>query len=134
MGYNATLGGDSKHYYNYQEIANKYLELQNQKETAEYFNCDIHTVRVACKQYNVPIISNSKQTKKKMGKSVNMFSLNDDFLQTFPDMSDAGRWLINNNITQAKLKHVSTAISRVANGKRKTAYGYKWQFVKGVGN
>ena len=27
-GYNATLGGDSKRYYNYEEIAKKYLELK----------------------------------------------------------------------------------------------------------
>ena len=34
-GYNATLGGDSKRYYNYTEIAKKYLELKSEKEVKQ---------------------------------------------------------------------------------------------------
>lgn len=128
-GYNATLGGDSKHYYDYKEIADKYLELQNQQKTADFFNCDVATVKAACQEYNISIISAQQHAKNTLGKSVNMLSLDGKFLMNFHDMSDAARWLINQGISTAKVKNIATLIGRVANGKRKTAYNYKWEFV-----
>lgn len=127
-GYNATLGGDSKHYYDYKEIADKYLELQSQKETAEYFGCDTHTVRTACKNQNVPLLSGGKVLKKKVGKKVDMLSLQGDFLQTFSDMTDAAKWLKKQSITTAQTKNISCSIGRAASGKMSHAYNYKWRF------
>lgn len=118
-GYNATLGGDSKHYYNYKEIADKYLELQNQKETAKYFNCDLKTVRVACKQYNIKILSSGELSKRKNHKSVFMLSKNGEILKEFFSIQDAYTY-IN--------KPYSSHIQEVCNGKRKQAYGYKWKW------
>ena len=72
-GYNATLGGDSKRIYDYQIIAKKYLELKNQKETAKYFQCDVETVKKACQENNIEIISSqqvAKDAQKKMCKNV----------------------------------------------------------------
>ena len=117
-GYNATRGGDSKHYYNYKEIADKYLELQNQKATAEYFNCSTKTVRIACKQYTIKTFSNYKQSKK-----IKMVSLKGKTIQVFNSMSDAGRWLVNNNIAHGKIKNISYNIGQAAK-KEKIAYGY----------
>lgn len=125
-GYNATLGGDSKHYYNYQEIANKYLELQNQKETAEYFNCDIHTVKIACEQCNVKIISSADQNRKKVPK----IKLIEKEL-IFETLRDAARYLQEQNITTNKsLQSITKNISRVCKGERKSAYKFHWEYIE----
>lgn len=118
-GYNATRGGDSKKYYDYKEIADKYLELQNQQDTAKYFNCDVHTVRVACQEYNIPILSSVQASKKKYGYHIAMCDIQtNQILRTFNSIHEAANYLGNNN----KNGH----ISKVINGKRKSAYGYKW--------
>lgn len=128
-GYNATRGGDSKKYYDYKEIADKYLELQNQQETAKYFSCDVHTVRVACREYNIPILSNVQASKKTNSKKVYMKNQNGEILQVFDSMSDAGRFLRAEGITMSQIKHISHNIGRVAShSDRLSAYGYKWSF------
>ena len=98
-GYNATLGGDSKRYYDYQEIANKYMELKNQKETAKFFNCDVETVRKACVENNIEIISSQQIAKDRQKKCVQMYDLNENFIQEFETMKDAAIWVIQNNLT-----------------------------------
>lgn len=86
------MGGEGKPLYDYEEIAQKYLELQNQTETAKYFNCDIHTVKIACIKYNIPIIQRGNVTKKINGKKIYMRDLKTgDILKVFNDQSDAGR-------------------------------------------
>lgn len=99
--------------------------MQNQKKTADYFNCDVHTVRMACIQENVPIIRGGTVTKKLNGKKIYMRDLKThNVIKIFEDQSDAGRWLIQQNITHAQIKSISNILGRAAKGERKTAYGY----------
>lgn len=128
-GYNATRGGDSKKYYDYKEIADKYLELQNQQETAKYFHCDVHTVRVACQEYNIPILSSVQASKKTNSKKVCMKNQNEEILHIFDSMSDAGRFLRAEGITTSQIKNISSHIGQAAlYSSRLSAYGYKWSF------
>lgn len=128
-GYNATLGGDSKRYYNYKEIANKYKELQNQKETAKFFNCDIETVRKACIEENVEIISSQQISREKQKKSVLMYDLQENFIQEFETIKDAAIWIIENNLTQSnKVDGVRSSIRKACNGKYQKAYNHIWKF------
>lgn len=128
-GYNATRGGDSKKYYDYKEIADKYLELQNQQETAKYFDCDVHTVRVACQEYNISILSSVQASKKINSKKVCMRNQDGEILQIFDSMSDAGRFLQAEGITMSQIKHISSNIGQAASHSgRLSAYGYKWSF------
>ena len=49
------------------------MELKNQKETAKFFNCDVETVRKACVENNIEIISSqqiAKDRQKKMCSNV----------------------------------------------------------------
>ena len=118
-GYNATRGGDSKKYYDYKEIADKYLELQNQQETAKYFDCDVHTIRMACRDTKVDIIPMAEQNKKKYGYHIAMCDIQtNQILHTFNSIHEAANYLGDDN----KNSHISQAIS----GQRKSAYGYKW--------
>lgn len=130
-GYNATLGGDSKHYYNYQEIANKYLELQSQKETAKYFNCDIHTVRVACKQCNISTLPLNEVIKKTHGKKVAMIDKDTNIIiQYFDCATDGGRYIHQIGAsTSNNIKGITAHICRTCRGESKTAFGYKWKYI-----
>lgn len=50
-----TQGGDGRLKYDYKEIANKYLELKSEKDTANFFNCSKVVVRKACESYGIEI-------------------------------------------------------------------------------
>lgn len=127
QGYNATLGGDSKKYYNYKELADTYLEIQNITAVSHKFNCSFDTVKNACIEYNIPIISSAKISKQKNGKCVFCFDKFMNFIQKFDDMSDAARWIIDTLNTNAKVKSISANIGRVISGERQIAYGYHWK-------
>ena len=125
-GYNATLGGDSKHYYNYQEIAKKYLELKTLKTTSTFFQCDTDTVRKACLDQNIEIISASEHNKKKVA----MYDLKNNFICNFNSLIEAYQWLYQNHFTKVKTpKGVTSHISAVCKGKRKTAYKHIWKYI-----
>lgn len=120
-GYNATLGGDSKRYYNYQEIANKYIELQDLKMTCAFFNCDKHTVQKACKECQVKILSSAEVNKRKNSKKVAQIDLQtNEIIMIHDSISDAFRYLKKNK---------SGGISNVCNGKGKSYLGFGWKFV-----
>lgn len=132
-GYNATLGGESKRYYNYKEIADKYLELKNQKETAKFFDCDILTVRKACNNYNVPIISSQELVKQKFGKAVAMLDKKTETeIKRFSSITEAAHYLADNKIAKKFDRgigsHISQSIEQTHN--RKSAYGYKWKYIE----
>lgn len=122
-GYNATKGGDSKKYYDYKELADKYLELGTVKAVCEFFHCDRATLKTACEEYGVKIISSSEHAKNSSSKPIVMIDKETGQpLKVFCSGKAVGRWLGDIR----KIRHVS----EVCNGKHKTAYGYKWAWLK----
>jgi group I intron endonuclease len=122
-GYNATKGGDGTSYYNYKEVAEKYLELGTVHSVCEFYHCDAKTVRVACKEYNVKIATQAEQSRNKLSKPIIMIDKEtNEPLKIFPSCSDAGRWCGD----RRKSQH----IVQVCVGVRNTAYGYKWAWLK----
>lgn len=118
-GYNATLGGDGKRYKNYKEIAEKYKELQNQKKTAQFFNCDVETVRVACHECGVTILSSSEVRISERNLTIQQIDKNtDEVIGEYHSFTEAARAIGVKS---------GTHIGDVTRGKRKTAYGYKWR-------
>ena len=127
-GYNATLGGDSKRIYDYQIIAKKYLELKNQKETAKYFQCDVETVKKACQENNIEIISSQQVAKDAQKKCVKMYDLENNFIQEFETMKDAAIWVIENKLTTSnKIDGVRSSIRKACNGQYKKAFNHIWK-------
>lgn len=119
-GYNATLGGDGKILYNYKEIADKYKELQNEKMVAEYFQCDTFTVRVACKENNVKILTPAEMSKKNCSKKIAQLDKDtEEILNVFNSVSEAFRFL---NKTK------SGGIAKACN-ENKVYIGYKWKYI-----
>lgn len=123
-GYNATRGGDGKRYLDYDEIVNRYLILQNQKEVAKEMGIDESSVRKVLHERNIPINKNPT-----MKKPVRQYSKDGKELLTFPSCTDGARWLLEQQVTQAQLGTVVNKITECANHKRKSAYNYLWEFI-----
>lgn len=129
-GYNATLGGEGLHHYNYKIIAEKYQELQNQRETAQFFDCDIDTVRKACLEHKVKIKSSVESLREKCSKKIQKIdSKNNQVLFVYNSIADAARALVKQGkASDISISGVRSHISAVCKNKRKTAYGYKWKY------
>ena len=124
-GYNATLGGDGKHYIDYDLVLAMYAELKNQKEVARRMNISDDTVHNVLTNYQVNILDSASAAALATGKVINQYDLQDNYIQSFPSAKAAAESL--NKIT-ATSNGASSHISDVCRGKRKTAYGYKWKF------
>ncbi|MFA6711105.1 MAG: GIY-YIG nuclease family protein [Candidatus Caldatribacteriota bacterium] len=120
-GYNATIGGDSKRYLNYDAIVNCYHQEQNITKVANLMRCDRKTVGNILRQNNVITTSSGGMTRKKLGKPVKQYSLKGEYIATYPSTGEAAFILFQN---RDKRKHIAACASNI----RKTAYGYKWKY------
>jgi len=127
-GYNATLGGEGSILYDYQLIASKYKELQNQKETAGFFNCDRKTVQKACKENGVYILSNIESAMKTHSRKVKMYSLDRKFIRSFNSLREAFNYIKEIGLSTGSFNSGANHISEVCKGKRKTAYKHIWEY------
>ena len=116
QGYNATLGGDSKRIYNYEELANAYLELGSSKAVCQHYNCDRKTVAQACGESNIKIkIAPNKRKIKRIDINKNIV--------LYSSITDAARDIPNKSVEAAR-KNISRALNR-----GNFAYGYEWEYV-----
>jgi hypothetical protein len=83
--------------------------------------------------------NNYKKTdKKSIKKPINyrpilkIDSLSGKIIDKYNSITDASKWIINNNLTSVtdntKLDIIASKICGVANNKRHMAYGYKWEY------
>lgn len=125
FGYNATLGGDGKVLYDYQQIVNKYLEGALVKEIAKEFECSVDTVSKALSLAGVDSNTNSH---KRSCKPVLMCENTGAVIKEFASRAEAAAWLIEQGIAKTNDKdNVTAAIGRVVNGQRKSAYKKLWR-------
>lgn len=131
-GYNATLGGEGKHYLDYDLIISTYKETQNVNKTAEKLNCSRDSVKKVLKSNNIEIKPSQEIAKEKQGKKCKMISpITKETIKVFDSISDASRYLIENKITtNTNFSDVLKCISKACNGKSKTSYKYIWQFIE----
>ena len=127
-GYNATIGGDGKHYIDYDLVISTYKELNSIKDTALKLNIHRDSVSNILRQNNIPIISSSEINLKKFGKITNMYSLEGEFLKSFPSTNEAARYMVENNLTGCKQSTIKQHITEVCTGRRKTAAKCKWKY------
>ena len=126
-GYNATVGGDGRHYIDYDVVVETYLRTGCQQETADLLSIDDGTVRKILRIRCVDTAKSSDVTKKKLSKVVDMFSLSGEFIKAFSSGSDAARYLFPNK-TQAQIIGASSHILDVCKNKRRSAYGFCWGY------
>lgn len=127
-GYNATIGGDGKHYLDYDLICETYKQVQNTVKTAEICGCCVDSVRNILRERRIPVLSSQEILKAQLSKMVNQFSLDNEYLRSFSSLSDAAQYLIDNKLTNCKKSTIRSHISEVCRGKRKTAAKFKWTF------
>ena len=126
-GYNATMGGDGKKYIDYDLVIATYNEVQNITETARILNIDRHHTSKILHNNNVIIKASDKVNQQLLGKTINQYTLNNEYIQSFPSAKSAADFL--GKITNTS-KGATSHITDVCKGKRKTAYGYIWKFAK----
>ena len=130
-GYNATLGGDGKHYLDYNLIIHTYNEVLNIAETARICNVSRDSVKHILDNNNIKIKSSDDILKEKLQKAVGMYDKHDHsiLIDTFTSPNEASRYLIKNNITNSCNIHgISSHIIQVCNDKRTSAYGCFWRY------
>ncbi len=125
-GYNATIGGDGKQLYNYDEIVKGFLSGKLVYELAEEFECCQDTIHEAL---NLANIDSKTNANKKLKKGIVAKDSNGNILKTFNSRIEAVKWLQDNNYVSDSVSrdNIIAAIGRAANGKRKTAYKLIWE-------
>ena len=121
-GYNATLGGDSKHYCDYDWVMELWTLGLNNKQIQEKTGYDRGTIAKILE--NNGITSKERQQRGTITtiKKVGAFNKETDTLiKIFNKVKDVDEWL---GIPGAN-KHIGS----VCRGKRKSAYGYKWKYI-----
>lgn len=128
-GYNATQGGDGKHYVDYDLIVENYFKIGTLVGVNQATGYAYKTIRKALKSRGIKIISSGEHATKNLSKKIRMYDLKDNFIRDWDTLSDAGRW-IQLPTNKLSLSGIVSHIGEVCKGKRKTAYGYKWKFTE----
>jgi hypothetical protein len=119
-GYNATMGGDGRHYCDYDLVFALYQEGKNVKEIAELTHYDVVTCRQALENYNITHTQRVTRGREKIIKPVlQLDPKTEEIIAIYPSIQKA---------YNALNKQHSGHIAAVCQGKRKTAYGYKWKY------
>lgn len=109
--------GSNKNQILREEVCNYYKKNPSIKKTSSCFHKDSEAIRKILEYCEIPI------NRKDNHKSVNMIDIKtNQVIKTFYSLTEAGNYL-------NKGKGGTVHISQVCQGKRKTAYGYKWKYV-----
>ena len=120
-GYNATKGGDGKSYADYDLIYNLYKQNYTIKDIHQLTNYDISTIRKAIEFHGISHEERIKRGYEKIQHSVAKLDKDtEEIIEIYNSIKDA-----YNSINKQHSGH----IANVCNGKRKTAYGYKWKYI-----
>lgn len=128
-GYNATLGGDGKHYLDYDLIYQTYLEIKSCSVVAQMLEIDSGTVSRIVKIYGE---DPSKNSKALVSNKVAMIDKKSDvIIMTFSSQMEAARYLIENSHSNiADSRSLASKISLVCREKRKSCAGFKWKLLQ----
>ena len=127
-GYNATMGGDGRRYIDYDLVVATYQQLKSLKDTADALNIHVDSVHNILTAKNIQIIPSAEVLKTKCSKPVNMFTLQNEYLRSFPSTIEAARYMCENNLTGCKLTTIKQHIAEVCKGRRKTAAKFIWKY------
>lgn len=120
-GYNATLGGDGKPYVDYDLIYSLWNRQYNIKQIHEITQYDKNTISRVLTNKNVTERERKKRGIRSVSHSVAMLDIKtSQIIQIFNSIAEACRFLN---------KQHSGHIADVCKGKRKTAYGYRWEYI-----
>ena len=123
-GYNATLGGDGKKLIDYDKIIIEYSKGKTGKEIGKELGCSVDTVSRAL---SLAKINSNINAYKKFSKGIIMKDEDNNIIEIFSSRKEAAKWLNENGYTTSTdWESIGSVVGRVANGKRKNAYGFYW--------
>lgn len=128
QGYNATKGGDGKHYLDYDLICEVYNQTQNMKETAQICGCHPDSVNNILMERKIQKTTTQEIIRKRDSKMISQYDLADSYLRTFLSLIDAARYLKEMNLANGAEQGIASHIRDVALGRRKSAYKFHWKF------
>lgn len=118
-GYNATLGGDGSILLDYNEIIKTYLITHNASEVARVLGCCKDSVYKILKANDIPILSSGEMAKKINSKKIAQYDKCGNFIKEYSSSKEA----------ELAMGNTQRHICDVANGKRKSAYGFIWRWI-----
>lgn len=118
-GYNATIGGDGRKYADYDLIYALFKEGKTNKEICKITGYSDKTITKALIQAGTTLEERQLRGRINSQSILMLDSKTLEILNIFPSQREAERYL---NKSGAR-RH----INEVCQGKRKTAYGYKWK-------
>lgn len=129
-GYNATLGGEGRMKYDKEEVLSLYRQGHTLREICNILHCDSSIPRKILKSYNIDTLKNQNDKNRELyGKKCQAISKTDNTILFFDTMFDGAAYIKENHLSVDSLQGIHTHISQVCNGKRKSAYGFKWNFI-----
>ena len=129
QGYNATKGGDGKRLYDHEKILIRLQEYPYPCDIALEFGCSRDLVCSLAKANNIKVKSKSQEHMQELlSKSISAYTKQAEFVATFSSTAEAANWCYKQGKCLTLNSGVRAHISEVANGKRKSAYGYIWKY------
>ena len=126
-GYNATVGGDGRPYLDYDLLIEAYNQTQSLEAVHKLYGCDCKYLSKILKSRDIKVKSSQEVNIETFGKLVNQYDLQGNYIKTYTGVKDAARAMRPDSTS---IGGVASHISDVCKRKRKTAYGYVWQFVE----
>lgn len=125
-GYNATKGGDGKQRFSHEQIAHLLKKIPYPKDVADIVGCSPDTVYIVAKEYNIQVKNKGQYHNQ---KKIAAYSKDDQLIKEFDSVQLASEWCVEIGNCAAMSSGVRSHIADVANGKRKSAYGFLWKYI-----
>ena len=129
-GYNATKGGDGKRFYDHEAIVQRLKEHPYTSDIAKEFDCSQDLVCRLARNNNIKTKNKSNEALQKLkSKPIAAYSKDGEFIKDFPSTVEAAKWCYETKKASTLTSGVRSHIGEVANGTRKSAYGYIWKYI-----
>lgn len=129
-GYNIALGGKGKPLYKHNDIISLIKKGKMTKEISKQIGCSVYLIRQISFDNNLTLNVVDNDLKIQMLDSkipVVQKDFKNNIVNVFTSLTEAAHWLSdNNNIIYSA--GVRSHISDVCKNKRKSAYGYLWEY------
>lgn len=128
-GYNATLGGDGTRTLELNEkfVLNKYEELKTVSDVANFFNCSVYSISNILKKHDINIKTPEEHAKENGTKIQRLDANSLEILEEYDSLHDAGQWVLDNHLSNAKNRKNCAIAIRYAIVKQKISYNYLWR-------
>ena len=95
-----------------------------------------NAIRKWCRDYGLSTKAKDYKIKKEKrvyspetDKSCSVFTKDGTMIKSFKDVREASKWTLEHS-SATTINGIDSHIKEVCNGKRKTAYGYKWKYTE----